>query len=198
MTTFWQRPSLGTGLGFAGTSPNVKLRPVRRAQKKKIKLHHWELEIMEVVAITLAILGLIAVFCIFFIRRHVIEYHLEHTYGVNDPEFFGSALALYNPLPVEGNKIELLQDGDAYFPAMLAAIRGAKKTINFQAYIVYSDEVGLDFSRCFDRTGTCRRRSADLARWHRLRLETEQLRRSHDEGGGLQVCLLSPNAFVAD
>src|SRR5689334_2828629 len=100
---------------------------------------------MEVIAIGIAVLGLIAVFCIFFIRRHVIEYHLEHTYRVNDPEFFGSALALYDPVPVEGNKIELLQDGDAYFPAMLAAIRGAQKTINFQAYIVYSDEIGWAF-----------------------------------------------------
>src|SRR5215467_5593968 len=95
---------------------------MKRRPKKKIKLHRWELEIMELVAIVLALLGVIAVFCIFFIRRHVIEYHLDHTYGVNDPEFFGSALALYDPLPVEGNKIELLQDGDAYFPAMLAAI----------------------------------------------------------------------------
>ena len=48
-------------------------------------------------------------------------------------------------MPLAGNKIELLQDGDAYFPAMLAAIRGAKKTINFQAYIVYSDEIGWTF-----------------------------------------------------
>ena len=86
-----------------------------------------------------------AVFCIFFIRRHVIEYHLDHTFGVSDPEFFGSALALSDPVPLTGNKIELLQDGDAYFPAMLAAIRGAKKTINFQAYIVDSDKIGWAF-----------------------------------------------------
>ncbi|MGI8889557.1 MAG: phospholipase D-like domain-containing protein [Chthoniobacterales bacterium] len=104
-----------------------------------------ELEIMEWVAIALAILGLIAVFCIFFIRRHVLEYHVEHTYGVSDPAFFGSALALTNPLPVGGNKIDLLQDGDTHFPAMLAAIRGAKKTINFQAYILHSDKVGWEF-----------------------------------------------------
>jgi cardiolipin synthase len=106
----------------------------------------WQgLEVMEWVALAIAVLGIVAVFCIFFIRRHVLEYHLEHTYGVNDPEFFGSALALFNPLPVAGNKIELLQDGDEYFPAMLAAIRGAKKTVNFQAYIVYSDDVGRMF-----------------------------------------------------
>ncbi|MBA3543225.1 MAG: cardiolipin synthase B, partial [Chthoniobacterales bacterium] len=113
--------------------------------RKKAKLGWWDLEILEWVALLLAFLGIVAVFCIFFIRRHVLEYHVEHTFGVNDPEFFGSALALYDPVPLPGNKIELLQDGDAYFPAMLAAIRSAKKTINFEAYIVYSDEVGWTF-----------------------------------------------------
>jgi cardiolipin synthase len=68
---------------------------------------------------------------------------------VHDPEFFGSALALYDPVPLGGNKVELLQDGDAYFPSMLAAIRGAKKTVNFQAYIVYSDATGRAFRDAF-------------------------------------------------
>ena len=113
--------------------------------RKKAKIGRLELEVMEWVAIGIAFLGLVAIFCIFFIRRHVLEYHLEHTYGVSDPEFFGSALALSDPVPLAGNKIELLQNGDEYFPAMLAAIRGAKKTINFEAYIVYSDEVGRTF-----------------------------------------------------
>ena len=97
------------------------------------------------VAILIAFWGIVAVFCIFFIRRHIIDYHLEHTFAVNQPEFFGSALALYDPVPLTGNKLDLLQDGDAYFPAMLAAIRGAKKTINFEAYILYSDKTGWAF-----------------------------------------------------
>jgi cardiolipin synthase len=113
--------------------------------RKTKKIWRWELEIFEWVALFLAFLGVVAVFCIFFIRRHVIEYHIEHTFGVSDPEFFGSALALYDPVPLGGNRLEILQDGDEYFPAMLAAIRAAKKTVNFQAYIVYSDKVGRSF-----------------------------------------------------
>jgi cardiolipin synthase len=117
---------------------------VTRTRKKK-KVGRLELEVMEWVAIALAVLGIVAVFCIFFIRRHVLEYHLEHTYGVNNPEFFGSALALSGPVPVAVKMIVLLLVGDDYLPAMLAAIRGAKKTLNFEAYIVYSDEVGRAF-----------------------------------------------------
>ena len=113
--------------------------------RKRSRILWWELEIMEWVAILIAVLGLIAVFCIFFIRRHVIEYRLEHSYSVSDPEFFGSALALSDPVPLGGNKIELLQDGDEYFPAMLAAIRAARKSVNFEAYILYSDPIGRAF-----------------------------------------------------
>ncbi|HEY1582991.1 MAG TPA: phospholipase D-like domain-containing protein [Chthoniobacterales bacterium] len=117
---------------------------VARTRRKK-KLGYWELEIMEWIAIALALLGLVAVFCIFFIRRHVIQYRVEHTFSVSDPEFFGSALALSDPVPLGGNKIDLLQNGDEIFAAMLAAIHGAQKTINFEAYIVYSDKVGWAF-----------------------------------------------------
>ncbi|MEO8045079.1 MAG: phospholipase D-like domain-containing protein [Spartobacteria bacterium] len=115
-----------------------------RTRKTK-KFGPLELEALEWVAVLLAFLGIVAVFCLFFVRRHVLEYHVEHTYGVNAPEFFGSALALYDPVPLPGNKLDLLQDGDAYFPAMLTAIHGAKKTVNFQAYIVYSDPTGRKF-----------------------------------------------------
>lgn len=99
----------------------------------------------EWIASTLAFLGIVLVFCLFFIRRHALEYHLEHTFAVDSPEFFGSALALSNPLPISGSKIDLLHNGDEFFPAMLEAIRGARRTINFAAYIFKSDSVGREF-----------------------------------------------------
>ena len=106
----------------------------------------WRLAIGEWIALTLAFLALVVIFCLFFIRRHTIPYHIEHSFSVSDPEFIGSALALSDPVLVAGNKIELLQNGDEYFPAMLAAIRAAQKTVNFEAYIVYSDDVGRAIS----------------------------------------------------
>ncbi len=105
----------------------------------------WRLAIGEWIALTLAFLGIVVIFCLFFIRRHTLEYHLEHTFAVRDPEFFGSALALGDPVAIPGNKIELLQNGDEYFPAMLKAIHSARRTVNFEAYIVYSDAIGQQF-----------------------------------------------------
>jgi cardiolipin synthase A/B len=105
----------------------------------------WRLAIGEWIAITLAFLGIVLLFCLFFIRRHTIPYRIEHSFSVSAPEFVGSALALSDPVLVPGNKIDLLQNGEEYFPIMLAAIRAARKTINFEAYIVYSDRIGRQF-----------------------------------------------------
>ncbi|OAI41852.1 hypothetical protein AYO41_05150, partial [Verrucomicrobia bacterium SCGC AG-212-E04] len=65
--------------------------------------------------------------------------------AVSDPAFFSYAHALADPMPIEGNKIELLHNGDEIFPAMLAAIRGAKRSINFEAFLVYSGRVATQF-----------------------------------------------------
>ncbi|MEK6244007.1 MAG: cardiolipin synthase [Pseudomonadota bacterium] len=45
-----------------------------------------------------------------------------------------------------GNKVTLLQDGAATYPAMLGAIRAAQDHINLETYIIEDDEVGRQFS----------------------------------------------------
>jgi cardiolipin synthase A/B len=117
----------------------------RRKNDHWLNAKYWELAVSEWIGLTLAVFVVVALMCIFFIRRHTLEYHLEHSFAVVDPEFFGSALSMADPVPIQGSAIELLQNGDQYFPAMLDAIRAAKKTINFEAYIFYSDEVGRAF-----------------------------------------------------
>src|SRR5205807_1763541 len=98
---------------------------VRRKRNNHWLNTRWSiLTVAEWIGLFLALCGIISLFCILFIRRHTLEYHLDHTFAVKDAEFFGSALAMANPLPVEGNDIEVLQNGDEFFPAMLEAIRG--------------------------------------------------------------------------
>ena len=104
----------------------------------RLKLGHW-------IGLVLFFLAIVLIFCLFFLRRHTLPYHFEHTFAVSDPEFIGSTLALADPVLVPGNKLQLLHNGDEYFPAMLAAIRSAKKTINFEAFIFYSDPIGDQF-----------------------------------------------------
>jgi cardiolipin synthase A/B len=45
-----------------------------------------------------------------------------------------------------GNRIETLQNGDEIFPAMLAAIRDAVQTVNFETYIYWSGAIGEAFA----------------------------------------------------
>lgn len=117
----------------------------------------WKLALAEWIALTLSFLVIVLIFCLFFIRRHSLEYRLDHTFTVRDPEFFGSALALSDPIPIAGSKIELLANGDEYFPAMLKAIHSARKTVNFATYIFESDEIGHQFRDAF-----CERAAAGI------------------------------------
>lgn len=87
-------------------------------------------------------LGLIG---LFFLRRDVVEYRFGHKVSVRDPSFFAAAHALAEPLPIMGNKIELLQNGDAIFPAILESIAAAKRSVHFEAYLFSSGRVGTRF-----------------------------------------------------
>ena len=48
-----------------------------------------------------------------------------------------------------GGDVTILQNGDAFFPAMLEAIRAARDSINFETYTFEPDEIGLQFIEAF-------------------------------------------------
>ena len=75
-----------------------------------------------------------------------IETQLTRQYDTNDPQFRRSLGVLLGPPIIEGNKVEVLLNGDRIFPSMLEAIRGAKKTINFETYIYWSETIGREFA----------------------------------------------------
>ena len=56
-----------------------------------------------------------------------------------EQEITGTPLSL-------GNKVTLLQDGAATYPAMFAAIRKARDHINMESYIIDDDEIGRQFA----------------------------------------------------
>jgi cardiolipin synthase len=75
-----------------------------------------------------------------------IDTQLTRQYDTNDPQFRRSLGVLLGPPLVEGNKVEVLLNGDQIFPAMLKAIREAKKTITFETYIYWSESIGREFA----------------------------------------------------
>jgi cardiolipin synthase A/B len=70
-------------------------------------------------------------------------YELPHDFTLNESTFLPSALP--GAVMTSGNRLELLENGDAIFPVMLAAISSARKSVNFGAYIFWSDEIGTRF-----------------------------------------------------
>ncbi len=75
-----------------------------------------------------------------------IEHEIEHLYAVGDAQFVRSMGTLLGPGILTGNRVVALSNGDEIFPAMLAAIRTAKRTITFETYIYWSGAIGNAFS----------------------------------------------------
>jgi cardiolipin synthase len=47
---------------------------------------------------------------------------------------------------ITGNAVRLLKDAEENYPAWLEAIAGARRTINFESFIIHDDEVGEEFA----------------------------------------------------
>jgi cardiolipin synthase A/B len=67
-------------------------------------------------------------------------------YSAQSPEFRQSAGSLLGPNFVGGNSISTLVNGDEIFPAMLSAIRSAKRSINLETYIFWDGEIAREFT----------------------------------------------------
>ena len=50
---------------------------------------------------------------------------------------------------LRGGEVTILQNGDAFYPAMLEAIRKAEDSVNFEVYIFEPDEIGRQFMDAF-------------------------------------------------
>jgi len=75
------------------------------------------------------------------------RYGLDHEFSVDSPEFGGTVAGASGSPFLDGNTVELLNNGDAFFPPMLEAIERAQVSITMEAYIYWAGKVGLEFAR---------------------------------------------------
>ncbi|HEU5041018.1 MAG TPA: hypothetical protein VFT84_09375, partial [Gemmatimonadales bacterium] len=75
-----------------------------------------------------------------------VEHAVPHRYAVDDPQFGRTMSHLLGPPVVPGNRVTALLNGDEAFPAMLEAIRSAKRSITLEGYIFWAGEVGQAFA----------------------------------------------------
>src|SRR5688572_28308579 len=98
--------------------------------------------------VTTALVTLVVVLFSFNFTRSekTLERVVEHDYAVSDPQFRRELGVLLGPAVLGGNQVDPLDNGDQIFPAMLDAIRAAKRTVNLETYIYWSGDVGREFS----------------------------------------------------
>src|SRR5512145_1566303 len=69
------------------------------------------------------------------------HFEIRHEYSVRSPQFRRVIGHLLGPSVVPGNRVDTLVNGDEIFPAMLAAIRGAQRSITFETFIYWEGEI---------------------------------------------------------
>jgi len=117
----------------------------RLAQHLRGRFSRKTLVIDIVVAVVITAL---AAFVFFNVQtgEKKIQHRIERLYSTEDPQFVHAMGVLLGPPVVQGNRYRVLVNGDRIFPAMLAAIRAARETINFETYIYWSGAIGKEFA----------------------------------------------------
>ncbi|MFM1768295.1 MAG: hypothetical protein RJA22_824 [Verrucomicrobiota bacterium] len=75
-----------------------------------------------------------------------IQYKISHRYSTEDPDFLRNMGSLVEPGILASNHVTTFINGDRFFPAMLAAVRGAQRSICLESYIYWSGDIGRQFS----------------------------------------------------
>ena len=75
-----------------------------------------------------------------------IKRRIERKYGINDPLFERSMSQLLGPPILDGNLVMPLRNGVQIFPAMLAAIENATRSVTFETFIYWSGRIADKFA----------------------------------------------------
>ncbi len=91
-----------------------------------------------------------------------IPYHIEADIDATSDHFIHVLESICQTHLEHGNRVEVLTNGDRFYPAMIDAIRHARETVNLEAYIFKQGEVADQMIAALRRAGEGRR-----ARHHR-------------------------------
>lgn len=75
-----------------------------------------------------------------------LDEQVKREYGLHDAQYQRALGVMLGPPITGGNRFEAFQNGDEIFPPMLAAIRGARRSITFETYIYWSGDIGRQFA----------------------------------------------------
>jgi cardiolipin synthase len=82
----------------------------------------------------------------FFRTEKTLRRKIVTDYAACDPTFGRMMSDLLGPPLLEGNRVEILQNGDEIFPSMVRAIQSAQKTITFENFVFTQGRVSDEFA----------------------------------------------------
>ena len=141
---------------------------------------------------TIAITALVTVLAVvlamnFATPEKKLERKIEHRYAISDPQYLREMSVMLGPTIVSGNRVQDLQNGDEIFPAMLKAIRSAKKTITFETYIYWSGDIGKEMAEALAERARAGVKVAVLLDWvGSLKMDGELLKTMTDAGAKVE------------
>jgi cardiolipin synthase A/B len=74
------------------------------------------------------------------------QYGLEHEFSVDSDEFLTTITGASGVPVLPGNRIDVLHNGDEFYPVMLEEIARAKSSITIEAYIYWAGAIGRRFA----------------------------------------------------
>jgi cardiolipin synthase len=74
------------------------------------------------------------------------RFGLDHEFAVDSAEFLQTIAGATGVPFTSGNRLDLLNNGNAFYPAMLAAIDAAEVSITIEAYIYWAGDIGQRFA----------------------------------------------------
>lgn len=110
-----------------------------------LKTKKWYVLGIAVVSVLATILALN-----FSTGEKKIDKRISELYPISSPQFTRAMGNLLGPPLVDGNRVQALYNGDQIFPPMLAAIRAARHSIDFETYIYWSGKIGKEFADALD------------------------------------------------
>lgn len=103
-------------------------------------------ELLQITVVALVVAFIATLVAMLSRRQRYMEYHMEKPAKLDDEQFVRSLAGMIQLRLHEGNRIDLLKDGEDAFPAMFEAVENAQQSITFESYIYWSGEIGHQFA----------------------------------------------------
>lgn len=111
-----------------------------------------------------------------------VDTRLTRLYPVASEQFPRVMSTIFGPALLPGNRVQALLNGAEAFPAMLEAIRGARRSITFETYIFWSGSIGQEFAEALAERARAGVKVHLLLDWIGGRLDDAQLERMRRDG----------------